>query len=152
MNGEMPEIEMTTSDTDSDGMDGQAAKALMLRRFAHDVTKCNETNALLTALGLTHGSEEGQHLDHMDSHERLDLVGPLEQLLRPYAQVMGVVVSTAMTEAHGITEEMGPATALFAAQNAEVVLASSRAIIGHLMSLGIIVYGPTSDYLQSGMI
>lgn len=152
MNGEMPEIEMVTGDADA-SLDPSMLKALLLRRFAHDVTVCDETRQLLTALGLTHGSDEGYEIDHLSSHQRMGLVAPLESLLSNYSEIMGVVVSTALTEGHGVTQEMGDDNSIiFAQQNAKVVLSSSRAIISQLIFMGVLTYGPASMYIQEGSL
>lgn len=151
MNGDMPDIEMVTSDAET-GVDETALKALLLRRFAHDITACDETNQLLAALGLTLGSPEGQEIDHQASHARMHQVHPMEATLKLYAEIMGVVVSTAMTEGAGCTQTMGDASIAFAEQNAEVVLASSRAIIAQLMFMGVLQYGPASVLLQQNEV
>lgn len=142
MNGDMPEIEKVTSDdTGADlEMTQEAAKAFLLRRFAWDIMPCPEVNDLLTALGLTHGSDEGQELDHRESHRRLGMVFPLEKILRPYAQVMGTVVSVAMLDSAGLDDE-DVDSAAFAEQNAEVVLSATRAVLAQLMATDLISYG-----------
>lgn len=149
-NGEMPDIEKVTSDSD-DAISAKEITAILTRRFAWDVMPCPEVNGLLTALGMVHGSEEGELMDHTASHQRMALAYPLELLLQAYSSVLGTVVSTAYTEAAGVTSSMGDdASIVFAEQNAEVVLAGARAIIASLLDNGILDYGPSSGLLAGG--
>lgn len=148
---DVPASELITSEAEAIGP--EMIKALLVRTFAHDVTSCDETKELLTAIGLTHGDDEGYEIDHVASHRRMHMVFPLEALLRLYAELMGTVVATALAEGHGVTQDMTEdQSILFAEQNAKVVLASSRAIIAQLISKGVLVYGPASIYLQAGVV
>jgi hypothetical protein len=130
---------------------------VLIRQFAWDITPCPDVPDLLTALGLTHGSEEGQAIDHAESHQRLERVQPLQQILLDFSEVLGAVVTTAMTEANGITDQMARAdedgstpAQKFAEQNAEVIFAGSQSVIAHLMSSGILQWGPSAVALSFG--
>lgn len=115
--------------------------ALLTRRMAWDTTMCDGVPELLTALGLTHGSDEGMRIDHAESHDRMSQVLPVEGMLEAYASVAGAVLSTAVMEIKGL--EMSEEDELaWASQNAELILAGSRAILAQLMSTGIIGWGP----------
>ena len=66
---------------------------------------------------------------------------PVEGMLEAYASVAGAVLSTAVMEIKGL--EMSEEDELaWASQNAELILAGSRAILAQLMSTGIIGRGP----------
>ena len=142
-------------DLDFDPTDGVASEgpidltATLLRRMAWDTMPCDEVADLLTALGLTHGTEEGMHLDHADSHHRMAAVFPLEMFLRRFSEVLGVVFATAMTQRAGI--ELGEDSIKFAEQNAEVVLSASRAIIGWFVESGVLVYGPRVEFVSTAV-
>jgi hypothetical protein len=146
--GSMPEIEMVVNDDADAGMTPEAAQTFLLRRFVWDITPCPDVNDLLTALGLTHGSEEGQAIDHRDSHARLGQVYPLELILQVYSGIMSRVVTTAMSEAAGITEDVDMEA--FAVQECNVILSATRAIIAQLMDVKLLTYGPNSPMLQMG--
>jgi hypothetical protein len=137
---ELPPLDL---DFESAFEDGETVDmtAVLLRRFAWDTMPCPLVNDLLTKLGLTHGSEEGQEVDHRESHQRLAAVWPLEQFFRRFSEVLGVVAATAMLQAKGIELE-GDQSVQFANQNASVILASARAMVAQLMYSGLLQYGP----------
>lgn len=159
---DMPDIDFVTTDVpaseliteEAEPIDGSMVKALMVRQFAHDITTCDETKQLLTALGLTHGDDEGYERDHLASHRRVSTVYPLENLMRFYAEILGPVVATALVEGNGIAKDISDEhSVVLAQQNAMVVLASSRAIIAQLISKGVLCYGPMAIHLiQQGGI
>ena len=136
--GEMPEIEMNVN---SEGLDTDDIDLtpMLLRRLTWDTMPCDEVADLLTALGLTHGTDEGMHLDHADSHHRMAQVFPLEPYFRRFAEILGVVLATAMTQRAGV--ELGEESILFAEQNAEVVLAATRAVVAQFVETGVLEYG-----------
>jgi hypothetical protein len=144
-NGEMPDIEMNVDLSDLPEID---MTAMLLRRFAWDTMPCPEVADLLTALGLTHGTDEGMHLDHAESHHRMAQAFPLEPYLQRFAEILGVVVSTAMTRKAGV--ELGEDSVKFAEQNAEVVLHSARAIIAQFIETGVLTYGPRVSFVATG--
>lgn len=117
-------------------------KALLVRRFVWDTTVCSDVAALMPKLGLVVGSEEGFDGEHRESHERMAAVLPLEAYLRTYAELLGTVLSTAMTERAGITEKLGEGTINLAEQTAEAVLAGSRAMIAQFFFIGLLGFGP----------
>jgi len=147
-NGEMPDIEkdagpaLDISDIDM--------TPTMLRRFAWDILPCDEVPDVLTALGLTHGTDEGMEMDHQDSHDRMGAVYPLEPYLQRFSEVMGVVTATAMTESAGV--DLGEDSVKFAEQNAEVVLCAARAIIAQFVESGLLAYGPRVQFIQAGYL
>lgn len=140
---DMPELDL--SDVDLSDVD---LTPVLLRKMAWDTMPCPEVPDLLTALALTHGTDEGMHLDHVESHRRLAAVFPLEGFLQRFSEVLGVVVATAMTERAGV--DLGEESVLFAEQNAEVILAGTRAIIGQFVDTGVLVYGPRVQFVSVG--
>lgn len=142
--GEMPEIDL--SDVDVSDVD---VTPLLLRRMAWDTMPCLEVPDLLTALGLTHGSDESMDTDHAESHHRLAMVFPLEGCLQRFSEVLGVVLATAMTERADI--DLGEDSVQFADQNAEVVLHSARAIIASLVAADVLAYGPRVQVVEIGL-
>lgn len=125
--------------------------ATLTRRFAWDTMDCPLVPDLLTALGLTLGSEEGQDVDHRESHQRMHAVLPLEGQVQAYSHVLGVVLTKAMAVAQGVElceeHEEG-----FAGQNTEVIKAAVRAVLAQLMFSGIIQYGPMAAMATSVQI
>jgi len=118
-------------------------KALMLRRFTWDTMMCNRVEALLPKLGLTLGTPEGIEHEHLESHERMAAVLPFEHLIRDYSVVLSTVLTTAMTEASGITDKMEPDDLIaYVRQNAELILAGGRAMLAQLFFTGLVGYGP----------
>jgi hypothetical protein len=144
----MPEIEMNVSQEDLD-VEKIDMTPMLLRRFAWDTMPCKEVADLLTALGLTHGTDEGMGLDHADSHHRMAQVFPLEPYLQRFAEVLGVVTATAMLKQAGITDP-DVDSVKFAEQNAEIALHCARAIIAQFVEQGVLVYGPRVQFVTAG--
>ena len=143
--GDIPEIEMKVSEDELGEID---LTPVLLRRFAWDIMPCSEVNDLLPALGLTHGTDEGMHIDHAESHHRMAQVFPLEMYLQRFAEVMGVVTATAMHSRVANAQEVD--TVQFAEQNAEVILHSARAIIAQFVANGVLTYGPRVVFTGMG--
>jgi hypothetical protein len=138
---EHPELDGSDLELGDPLAEGVDMTALLTRRFAWDTTVCSQVPDLLTALGLVHGSPEGMDADHHESHERLAQVLPLESHLQGYSGVMATVLTAAIlsTTDADISEddELGYAT-----QNAEIILASSRAMVAQLIYSGMLRPGP----------
>ena len=119
-------------------------KALLLRRFAWDTMACNRVAALLPKLGLTLSTPEGTEQEHLESHHRMASVLPFEHLIRDYSDILGTVLTTAITEAFGVTDQMSPEDQLgYVQQNTELILHGGRAMMAQLFFMGLIDYGPT---------
>lgn len=120
---------------------------VLTRRFVWDTTACRRVPDLLTALGLTHGSDEGMELDHSESHHRMHHVLPLEGQLQVYSQIIGTILTKAILSRSGVEiseeDELG-----FAAQNAETVVSGARAIISQLIYTGVLQPGPLFDQMH----
>lgn len=118
-------------------------KALLLRRFAWDTMACSRVEALLPKLGLTLSTPEGTEKEHLESHHRMASVLPFEHLIRDYSVLLGTVLTTAITEAAGIADQMSPEDQLgYVQQNVELILAGGRAMMAQLFFMGLIDYGP----------
>lgn len=122
--------------------------AVLLRRLTWDTMPCDEVADLLPALGLTQGTEEGMNHDHAESHHRTAQVYPIEVYFRRLADILGVIMATAMTQRAGV--DLGEESVKFAEQNAEVILAGSRAIVAQLVDTGVLTYGPQVRFIQVG--
>ena len=115
---------------------------ILTRRLAWDTLPCDEVKGIMPALGMTPSSDEGFEIEHDESHRRIAVVYPLETILVQSAGVLGKILSRAMSDAAGVTESLGDGMGSFAEQNAEVALASARAVIALLMDEGVIMYTP----------
>lgn len=125
--------------------------AVLTRRFAWDTTECSLVPDLLVALGLTLGSDEGMDRDHKESHQRMHSVYPLEGQIQAYSHVLGAV----LTKAISVIQEVDLCEeheAGFAGQNTELIAAAVRAVLAHLMNLGIIQYGPAAGLMAVRII
>lgn len=122
--------------------------ATLVRRFAWDTMPCEGVAAMLTALGLTHGTEEGMTIDHRGSHHRMAQVLPLEGQLRAYADIIGTIVSKALLGQLDSSEMCDEHEAEFARQNAGIILSGARAIIAQLVFSGQLGPGPMAGQFQ----
>lgn len=143
--GDMPEIEMITSEDSGEQLN---TTPFILRRFVWDVMPCSEVTGLLPALGLTVGSQEGLRMEHVDSHRRIARTEPLSAALARFAEILGVLVSVAMTEKAGV--DLGEDSVKFAEQNQEVIEHACRAIIAQFIDTGVLAYGPNISVLMGG--
>lgn len=125
--------------------EGVDLTALLVRRFTWDTLPCEAVPDLLVKMGLPPGGEEGSDIDHAESHRRMSQVYPLEMYLDRFSAVVGTVLTEAMTDSAGV--DLGDDTIHFAEQNKEVILSGARAIIGQLMHMGLIVYGPLVQFV-----
>lgn len=145
--GEMPEIEMNVSDDTLD-LGEIDLTPVLLRRLTWDIMPCSEVAGLLTALGLTHGTDEGMAMDHRDSHHRMAQVYPLENYFQRFSEILGVITATALTKKAGV--DLGEGSVKFAEQNQEVILHSARAIVAQLIEAGVLTYGIPLHFVTMG--
>ena len=115
---------------------------ILTRRYAWDTLPCDAVEDIMPALGLPPSSDEGADIEHAESHRRVAMVYPLETFLVQSSGVLGKILARAMSDAAGVTDNLGDGMTPFAEQNAEVVLASARAVIAQLMDEGILMYTP----------
>jgi hypothetical protein len=118
--------------------------AILTRRLAWDTLPCGDVPDLLGKLGLTPASEDGDVIEHADSHRRIAMVTPLEPFLMKSSEILAAIVTRAMSDSAGITDSMGDGLSQFTAQNAEVSLCSARAVIAQLIDEGILMYTPAA--------
>jgi hypothetical protein len=115
---------------------------ILTRKLTWDSLPCDEVEGILAKLGLTPSHPDGAEIEHQNSHDRITMVMPMEPVLQQLASVLGTIVSLAMTEEKGVTEQLGDGMEPFAEQNAEVALTASRAVLAALFDEGIIMYTP----------
>lgn len=139
------DFDLTTSLLDEGPID---MTATLVRRFAWDTMPCDGVAAMLTALGMTHGTPEGMLLDHRGSHHRMAQVLPLENQLRAYSGIIAAIVSKALLGQLDDDEVCDDHEAEFAQQNAGVILSGARAIIAQLMFSGQLAFGPNAGQFQ----
>lgn len=132
---------------DLEGLEPIDLGPMLMRRLAWDSLPCGEVEPLLALLGLTPTSPDGLEVEHQQSHVRVASVMPLEQVLVKASDALGTIVSMAMTENKGVTDAVDMER--FAEQNAEVVLASARAIIATLFYENILTYTPEAIVAMS---
>lgn len=143
---DMPVIDMSDVDPVPEPVD---LTPVLTRQLAWDCLPCGEVPGVLLKLGMTPGSTEGIEIEHDNSHARVLTVSPLEAILQQLSSVLGTVISLAMTEHRGITDDMGDGMEAFAEQTAEVALASSRAVLAQLFEEGIVMYTPEAQIVMA---
>ena len=143
---DMPVLDMSDVEPVAEPVD---LTPVLTRQLAWDCLPCAEVEGVLCKLGMTPGSAEGIEIEHDNSHARILTVMPMEAILQQLSSVLGSVISVAMTEHRGITDDMGEGMEMFAEQNAEVALASSRAVLAQLFEEGIIMYTPEAQLVMS---
>lgn len=72
------------------------------RRLIWDVIPCDMATEYIERLGLNPGTEEGNDLEHRDSHVRLNKLIPIEQVLRVTIALAGDVIARAILDTAGI--------------------------------------------------
>lgn len=114
--------------SDIEGID---ARPLLTRRLAWDMLPHDITPVVLRKLGMVPPCEEGEELEHHESHRRLDPLIEIEDQLRPVISVAKQIMSAAMLghpDGPPLNEEVV----------GEIVRASCVGMLAHLVNLEVV--------------
>jgi hypothetical protein len=114
-------------------IEGIDARPLVTRRLAWDMLPHLYSPLVLRRLELIPPGDEGQDLEHEDSHRRLDSVLAIEPHLRPILPIVKDVICAAM-----LVDEDGSPTPLNVEVVSEIVRASCAGILAHLVDQEVV--------------
>lgn len=110
---------------------------ILRRRMCWDIVPCEHVEDSLIANGLVPGSEEGNEIEHLASHRRLDALAPINQWVLLSSKIAGEVLGTAILESHenGLSESDTQAHRL---QCVQLVQAGTQAVLASLIDQQVV--------------
>jgi len=109
------------------------ARPLLTRRLAWDMLPHMYSSIVLSRLGLVPPGDEGEDLEHEDSHQRLDPLLNIECHLRPILPLVKDVICAAM-----LVDQDGSPTPLNEEVVGEIVRASCVGVLAHLVEQQVV--------------
>ncbi|MFF1701302.1 hypothetical protein [Streptomyces sp. NPDC058252] len=113
---------------------------MLVKRLLWDIIPCPDVDKMLPLMKLTPDSEEVREMEHRASHERLQEIMPLKDMLDLLTPLVSGITASAMLVNSGIQADEETAVAL-QRHHSQVVRASLVAVIANLLDMGIIEYG-----------
>ena len=110
---------------------------ILRRRMCWDIIPCEDVEATLSKHGLVPGSEEGNEIEHLASHRRLDALAPINQWLTLTSRIAGEVLGTAILESHG-NGPMESNSEQQRGQYVQLVMAGAQAVMASLLDQGVV--------------
>ena len=108
--------------------EGIDARPLLTRRLAWDMLPHTYTPLVLHRLGMVPASDEGEDLEHYDSHRRLDPLIEIEPQMQPILDIVTKVMCAAM-----LVDEDGSPHTLNEEVVGEIARASCVGMLSHLV-------------------
>jgi hypothetical protein len=118
----------------------------LTKRLAWDIVPCSEVEALLPLMGLSPDSAEVSEMEHEASHDRIEQLTPLKEMLALLIPLVSGITASAMlvNSGNSVDEETA---AVLQRHHSVVVRAGVVAVLANLLDMGIITY---SDGVQFG--
>jgi hypothetical protein len=113
---------------------------MLVKRLLWDIIPCPDVDKMIPLMKLTPDSEEVSEMEHRASHERLQEVLPLKDMLDLLTPLVSGITASAMLVNSGIQADEETAVAL-QRHHSQVVRASLVAVLANLLDMGIIEYG-----------
>jgi hypothetical protein len=119
---------------------------MLTKRLAWDIVPCSEVERLIPLMGLTPDSPDVSDMEHRASHDRIDALEPMREMLALLIPIVSGVTASAMLVNSGnpVDEETA---AVLQRHHSVVVRAGVVAILANLLDMGIISY---ADGVQFG--
>jgi hypothetical protein len=119
---------------------------MLTKRLAWDIVPCSEVEALLPLMGLSPDSAEVSEMEHEASHDRIEQLTPLKEMLALLIPLVSGITASAMlvNSGNSVDEETA---AVLQRHHSVVVRAGVVAVLANLLDMGIITY---SDGVQFG--
>lgn len=117
-------------------IEGIDARPLLTRRLAWDMLPHDLSPVVLRRLELVPPSEEGETLEHVDSHHRLDPLLDIECHLRPILPLVKDILCAAMLVDQDA--EYASPTPLTEEVVSEIVRASCVGVLAHLVNQEVV--------------
>jgi hypothetical protein len=119
---------------------------MLTKRLLWDIVPCGEVEALIPLMNLTPDSPDVSEMEHEASHDRIDQLAPLREMLALLIPLVSGITASAMLVNSGNSVDADTA-AVLQRHHSVVVRAGVVAIIANLLDMGIISY---ADGVQFG--
>jgi hypothetical protein len=119
---------------------------MLTKRLLWDIVPCSQVEALIPLMGLTRDSQEVSDMEHEASHDRIDQLTPLKEMLALLLPLVSGITASAMLVNSGnpVDEETA---GILQRHHSVVVRAGVVAVLANLLDMGIISY---ADGVQFG--
>jgi hypothetical protein len=112
---------------------------MLTKRLAWDIVPCGEVEGLIPLMGLTPDSKDVSDMEHAASHDRIDALTPLKEMLALLIPIVSGITASAMLVNSGKSVDEETA-ALLQRHHSVVVRAGVVAVLANLLDMGIIEY------------
>jgi hypothetical protein len=119
---------------------------MLTKRLLWDIVPCGEVEGLIPLMHLTPDSPDVSEMEHQASHDRIDQLAPLREMLALLIPLVSGITASAMLVNSGNSVDADTA-AVLQRHHSVVVRAGVVAIIANLLDMGIISY---ADGVQFG--
>lgn len=113
---------------------------MLVKRLLWDIVPCGDVKKILPLMNLTPDSDEVSEMEHRASHERLNEIEPMGELLDLLLPLVSGITASAMLVNSGASVDEETA-ALLQRHHSVVVRAGVVAVIANLLDMGILEYG-----------
>jgi hypothetical protein len=115
---------------------------VLIRKYAWDIIPHEHTLSFLPVLGLIPASAEGVSVEHHDTHRRISLQSPIQNLISVHA-VLAARATAAFALRLDLNTETDPKIVqMVTTQFAETIHIGATAIIAHFLEEGYLQLGP----------
>lgn len=114
---------------------------VLLRKFAWDVLPCTAVQKFMPVMDLIPASEEGAHIEHKESHDRLALQQPLQEQLTVYSAMAAKVIAS-MALRLDVGPEPPEVVSMVTGQFNETIHIGVSVILANLLDQGYLQLGP----------
>ncbi|MDX3260728.1 hypothetical protein PV336_16025 [Streptomyces sp. MI02-2A] len=112
---------------------------MLTKRLLWDMVPCSQVASFLPLMNLVPDSEDVSEMEHRASHERIQRVVPLKDMLDVMTPLVSGITASVMLVNSGIKADEESAIAL-QRSHAMVVQRALVAVLGNLLEMGIIEY------------
>jgi hypothetical protein len=119
---------------------------MLTKRLLWDIVPCSQVEALIPLMNLTPDSQDVSEMEHQASHDRIDQLTPLREMLALLIPLVSGITASAMLVNSGNSMDEETA-AVLQRHHSVVVRAGVVAVLANLLDMGIISY---ADGVQFG--
>ncbi|MFJ6508620.1 hypothetical protein [Streptomyces sp. NPDC091879] len=112
---------------------------MLVKRLLWDIVPCPDVPGMIPLMKLTPDSPDVSEMEHRASHERLNEVRPVKEMLDLLVPLVSGITASAMLVNSGISADEETAVAL-QRHHSSVLRAGVVAILANLFDMGIITY------------
>lgn len=130
-----------------DLLSGSFTVEMLAKRLLWDMVPCGDIDKVLPYTGMTPDSPEVREMEHRASHQRLNALVPMVELLNVLTPLVSAITSSAMLINSGNIADGVSASAL-EKHHFAVVQAGVVGTLATLLDLGIIKYTDGAEFVE----